>query len=79
MKFQRPYIFFKGYCLDISDFIKRHPGGTKVLQKYYYQDMTTKLYVVFPHNQERVVAILEEYSIGLVKNIFEVEKKWKNN
>jgi cytochrome b involved in lipid metabolism len=49
MLYKRPYIFFKGFCLDLTGFIRKHPGGSKVLQKYYYKDVTTILFTIYPH------------------------------
>ena len=68
-KSNKDYVFYDGYCLDLSNFKYLHPGGSQIVQSYLYKDVTSILFTVFPHNKVTTPKILERYRVGILAEV----------
>ena len=47
--YSKTYIKIHEYWYDVSNFVKMHPGGEKILRKYHKKNATDKFYSIPNH------------------------------
>ena len=57
--------FHKERVLDLTEFVKIHPGGRKSLENYIYKDVSELIFTVYPHKKETTINTLFKYAIGV--------------
>lgn len=50
-KNKRFIAFYKENVVDLTDFLRIHPGGRKSLENFIYRDVTDLLFKVYPHKK----------------------------
>uniref|UniRef100_A0A6G3MF53 Fatty acid 2-hydroxylase (Trinotate prediction) n=1 Tax=Henneguya salminicola TaxID=69463 RepID=A0A6G3MF53_HENSL len=66
-KLDDSWIIYKNSVYDITDFIEKHPGGSKILKSYLGQDITDVMSDASIHSHSNYAFhILEEYKIGSI-------------
>lgn len=60
---RRFIVFFDEKVLDLTDFLDKHPGGSKAIQHYRNKNISKILFQVYPHSPY-TKSLLMLYSIG---------------
>lgn len=59
------WIIYKGKVYDVTDYVKKHPGGEPIIRKYYGKDCTLA-YDKF-HSYVNIDKIIGDKKVGVVK------------
>ena len=60
----RIIIIIDDYLFDVTNYMKDHPGGKKILQKFNNKDATQAFNEVNGHHDGYVLGLLDEFCIG---------------
>lgn len=61
------WIILHDDVIDVTHFMKEHPGGMKPLLKYAGRDCTASFLHV--HHSKRAIALMQPFIIGKIKRI----------
>ncbi|KAI3385446.1 hypothetical protein SNEBB_008966 [Seison nebaliae] len=57
------WIVVNGHVLDVTNFLRRHPGGTRLLKHYNGQN-ATEAFLAFHKHMEKTESMFKKYCIG---------------
>ena len=60
----RIIIIIDDYLFDVTNYMKEHPGGKKILKKFNKKDATEAFNQVRGHHDGYVLGLLDEFCIG---------------
>ncbi len=61
-------IIIDDYYFDVTEYASKHPGGSKILQKFHLKDSTEQFNNIRGHSDSYVEDLLNQYCIGSVKD-----------
>lgn len=70
-------IIIDNYYFDVTEYASKHPGGSKILEKYHLKDSTNEFNKIKGHGDSYVESLLDQFCIGSVKDI-DIEEYLKN-
>ena len=58
------WIIIDGYVFDVTSFLMKHPGGSKILLKYAAKECGEEFSQIGGHNDSYTDALLEQFCVG---------------
>lgn len=71
------YVKINNDWYNLKPFLKLHPGGNKILEKYHMKDATEKFYIIRAH--QNYIHVLDKYLITDTFLIVKLNKKLNKN
>ena len=65
---EKTYIFIDDHVFDVTDYIKKHPGGGKILRKFHLKDATKEFNAIKGHSDEYAYGLLDDMHVCSVED-----------
>lgn len=66
---EKTIIIIDDHYFDVTDYLKDHPGGQKILKKFHLKDATDAFNQIKGHGDEYAISLLDKYCIGKVCDV----------
>lgn len=66
---EKTIIIIDDHYFDVTDYLKDHPGGQKILKKFHLKDATDAFNQIKGHGDEYAISLLDKYCIGKVSDV----------
>lgn len=76
-KKKKVIVYYGEDVLDLTGFVRKHPGGEKAITVYILKDIKNILFRVFPHS-DSIIPVLMKYRVGKLQGYAAQSEKEKD-